>query len=159
MSQLSFTCNYDPEACKNNPRTALPFLYSEACLALGNKVSSATWLCCSCKGSNTAPGRGTGEAKQQEWAFCQLPVAVWAAWAASCQLKGSRSSGGPWKRAPPAHGRWWRLLPAHSVKSTSEARVQCCPCSMAGRRKPVPKFGSFSAGFALAYLHLQCSIC
>lgn len=28
--------------------------------------------------------------------------------------------------------------PAHSVKSTSEETAQCCPCSMASRRKPVP---------------------
>ena len=80
MSQLSFTCNYDPEACNYNPRTALLFLYSVACLALlGNQVRSTTWLCCSYKGSTTAPGRGTGEAKLQEQAFCRLPAAVWAA--------------------------------------------------------------------------------
>lgn len=65
MSQLSFSCSCDPEACNCNPRTVLPFLYSEACPELlGNKVSAATQLCCFCKGSNTALGRGTGEAKE-----------------------------------------------------------------------------------------------
>lgn len=117
------------------------------------ETSSAMLLCCSCK------GRGTGEDKQQEWAFCQLSVAAWAAWATSCQLRESRSCEGPWTKATPAHSRWWRLLPSHSIKSTSEVSAYCCPHSKTSRRKPVPKYWHFGARFVLAYLHLQCNSC
>lgn len=73
--------------------------------------------------------------------------------------QGKQVPEGPWTRATPAHGRWWRLLLSHSIKSMSELSAYCCPHNMTSRRKPVPKSWHFGARFALAYLHLQCNSC
>lgn len=160
MSQLSFTCSCDPEACKYNPRTALPFLYSEGCLALfGNKVSSATWLCRSYKGSSTAPGRGAGETKQQEQVFCQLLAAAWAAWAASCQLGevGPLSGHEQGPLLLTADGEGSRQPAASRAPLKQECSAACAACL--AEENLCPSLGSFSVRFVWAYLYLQCNIC
>lgn len=95
------------------------------------------WPCCSSKGSDVAPGRGAGEAKEQDRAFYRLPAAAWVARGAS------------WGEAGPLRGHEHRPLlpmadgegfpPARSIRSSSEERACCCLPSAASGRKTVPQ--------------------